>query len=259
MPAVPPIISGGDSPPAGGGETYKGAARGHASPRPKSEAAAAADGGDGAVTVARPRRRPKKLREVPVLQAKLYKTKPCRRWHIQTPGSCKMGPACFFSHGEGDVSSEGAPIPVPDWLLEQLDREGIKVTDEVYSSSPSKVADAVLDLSVCQPAGRPPRGQLVALAQLSPPRGQLAPLVAEAKRQQALKSSEKAAEEKKRGSMRRKLVWGDEEAPQPTGGSAGAGVAALLLGTVSEPSRNSPWIDKLAPTAAGADATRLSA
>lgn len=59
--------------------------------------------------------------------ARQYKTKPCRRWHLKTPGECDKGAACFFSHGPGDVSTAECPIPVPDWLLEQLQDSGMTV------------------------------------------------------------------------------------------------------------------------------------
>ncbi|EOD06380.1 hypothetical protein EMIHUDRAFT_219257 [Emiliania huxleyi CCMP1516] len=47
-----------------------------------------------------------------------------------TPGQCKMGAACFFYHGEDDVSTPERPIPVPKWLADQAKQEGIDVIED---------------------------------------------------------------------------------------------------------------------------------
>ncbi|EOD06392.1 hypothetical protein EMIHUDRAFT_219274 [Emiliania huxleyi CCMP1516] len=60
-----------------------------------------------------------------------------------TPGQCKMGAACFFYHGEDDVSTPERPIPVPKWLADQAKQEGIDVIEDGSAAFALLVAGVV--------------------------------------------------------------------------------------------------------------------
>ena len=47
-----------------------------------------------------------------------------------------MGAACFFYHGEDDVSTPERPIPVPKWLADQAKQEGIDVIEDGVALKP---------------------------------------------------------------------------------------------------------------------------